>query len=80
VSRIPAGHPEGYLEAFGTLYGEIAQALRAARGGSKRAATRPDRAVQFPTVGDGVRGVQFIEAVVASSARGGRWVRLPSDR
>jgi predicted dehydrogenase len=80
VSRIPAGHPEGYLEAFGTLYSEIAQALKTARHRGKRGAPKPDPAVQFPTVADGVRGVQFIEAVVASSARGGRWVKLPSSR
>jgi predicted dehydrogenase len=80
VSRIPAGHPEGYLEAFGTLYSEIAQALKAARDSGQRGAPKPDPAVQFPSVSDGVRGVQFIEAVVASSARGGRWVRLPSSR
>ena len=72
VSRIPAGHPEGYLEAFATLYGEIAQAIRAARPGAAKA----DPAVQFPGLADGRRGVEFIEAAVASSARGGRWVRL----
>lgn len=74
ITRIPAGHPEGYLEAFATLYGEIAQALRAGRRGGARA----DKAVQFPTVVDGLRGVEFVEAVVASSRRGGRWVRLPN--
>ena len=74
VTRIPAGHPEGYLEAFATLYGEIAQAIRAARRGGPKA----DKAVQFPSVDDGVRGVEFVEAVVASSARGARWVRLPN--
>ena len=72
VSRIPAGHPEGYLEAFATLYGEIAQAIRAARPG----AAKVDPAVQFPGLEDGRRGVEFIEATVASSVRGGRWVRL----
>lgn len=72
VSRIPAGHPEGYLEAFATLYGEIAQAIRAARKGGPRA----DKAAHFPTIDDGLRGVAFIEAVVASSRRGGRWTRL----
>ena len=72
VSRIPAGHPEGYLEAFATLYGEIAQAIRAARPG----AGKVDPAVQFPGLEDGRRGVEFIEATVASSVRGGRWVRL----
>ena len=73
VTRIPSGHPEGYLEAFATLYGEIAQAIRAARPGG----TKADPAMQFPGLDDGVRGVEFIEAAVASSARGGRWTTLP---
>ena len=73
ASRLPAGHPEGYLEAFATLYSEIAQAIRAARPGGPKA----DAAAHFPGLVDGVRGVEFIEAAVASSARGGRWVRLP---
>jgi predicted dehydrogenase len=73
VTRIPAGHPEGYLEGFATLYSEIAQAIRAARKGGPKA----ERAAHFPTIADGLKGVQFIEAVVASSRRGGRWVRLP---
>jgi predicted dehydrogenase len=74
VTRLPAGHPEGYLEAFATLYAEIAQAIRAARPG----APAIDPAVLLPGLADGVRGVEFIEATVASSARGGRWVRLPA--
>ena len=73
VNRIPGGHPEGYLEAFASLYTEIAQHLRAAR---KRGA-RPDKACHFPTIDDGLRGVQFIEAVQRSSRQGGRWVTLP---
>ncbi|HEY6133425.1 MAG TPA: Gfo/Idh/MocA family oxidoreductase [Rubrivivax sp.] len=73
VSRIPSGHPEGYLEGFATLYAEIAQAIRAARPDAPKA----DKGMHFPTLEDGLSGVQFIEAVVASSARGGRWVRLP---
>ncbi len=77
VTRIPAGHPEGYLEAFATLYGEIALAIRAARPG-RQAKPKGDKAAHFPGVADGVRGVEFIQAVVASSARGGRWVRLKS--
>jgi predicted dehydrogenase len=76
ITRIPAGHPEGYLEAFATLYGEIALAIRAARRPRPRGAPKPDKAAHFPGVADGVRGVEFIEAVVASSARGARWVRL----
>ena len=75
VSRIPAGHPEGYLEGFATIYSEIAQAIRAARQGGPKAA-KPDPAAHFPTLRDGIDGVAFIEAVVASSAKGGRWVRF----
>jgi len=72
VTRIPSGHPEGYLEGFATLYADIAQAIRAARKGGPKV----DKAAHFPGIEDGIRGVAFIEAVVASSARGGRWVKL----
>jgi len=68
VTRIPAGHPEGYLEAFATIYAEAAAAIRARRDGLPQP---PD--VEFPTIEDGVLGVAFIEAAVRSSRRGGRW-------
>ncbi|NUZ08001.1 Gfo/Idh/MocA family protein [Piscinibacter koreensis] len=71
VSRIPSGHPEGYLEGFATVYSEIAQAIRAARSG-----TPVDAAVDFPTIEDGIAGLAFIEAAVASSGAGGTWVAL----
>jgi predicted dehydrogenase len=71
VTRLPSGHPEGYLEAFATLYAEIAQAIRAARDGATAAAE-----VQFPTLDDGIEGLAFIEAALRSSGEGGRWVRL----
>jgi predicted dehydrogenase len=71
VTRIPPGHPEGYLEGFANIYREIAQAIRAARSGLV-----PDGAVTFPNIDDGVRGVAFIEAAVASSKGGARWVSL----
>ena len=74
VTRIPSGHPEGYLEAFATLYREIGQAIRSRR----RKGPNLDKAVQFPTVVDGVKGVAFVEAVVLSSSQGGKWVTLPS--
>jgi predicted dehydrogenase len=74
VSRIPGGHPEAYLEAFATLYTEVAQHLRAARRGG----AKPDKACHFPTIADGLRGVQFIEAVQRSSRQGGRWIKLPA--
>ena len=69
VTRIPAGHPEGYLEGFATIYTEVAHAIRAARQGK-----RPDGEVLFPTVEDGLHGVEFIAAAVKSSATGATWV------
>ncbi|MDQ0394720.1 Gfo/Idh/MocA family protein [Labrys monachus] len=71
VTRVPAGHPEGYLEGFATLYTEIARAIRAARSGEK-----PDGAVTFPDIDDGIAGMAFIEAAVKSSKKGGAWVGL----
>jgi len=63
LSRVPAGHPEGYLEGFGNIYAEIARTIR----GTPCA---------FPTVDDGLRGVRFVDAVVRSSTAGGTWVPL----
>lgn len=71
VTRVPPGHPEGYLEGFANLYTEIAAAIRAARAGKK-----PDAAITFPTVADGVRGVAFVEAAVKSSKKNGAWVKV----
>ncbi len=73
VTRIPSGHPEGYLEAFATIYAEAAAAIRAHRAGAP-----PPVEVQFPTVADGVRGLAFIEAAVRSSRAGGRWTQVPA--
>lgn len=72
VTRIPAGHPEGYLEGFGTIYSEVAAAIRAARTGEPL-----DPAVTFPDIEDGVKGVAFIEAAVDSARAGATWVPLP---
>jgi predicted dehydrogenase len=71
VTRIPSGHPEGYLEAFANLYSEAAAAIAA-----KKAGKRIDPKVVYPTVDDGVKGVAFVEACVASSRRKGAWVEL----
>jgi predicted dehydrogenase len=71
VTRVPAGHPEGYIEGFATIYAEVARALRSAR---ENAVAAPE--VTFPTVMDGVRGVRFIDACVKSSAAGVRWIDL----
>jgi predicted dehydrogenase len=71
VTRIPSGHPEGYLEAFANLYSEAAAAIAAKKSGK-----RLDSKVIYPTVDDGVKGVAFVEACVASSRRNGAWVKL----
>jgi predicted dehydrogenase len=72
-TRIPAGHPEGYLEAFGNLYLEAFQAIRAEVSGK-----RIPKNLDFPTIQDGVEGMLFIDAVVKSSAKGAKWVKLPT--
>jgi len=71
LSRVPAGHPEGYIGAFASLYSEIACHLLARRDGGDPGAA------QFPTIDDGLRGVQFIETVQASSRAGGAWTQVP---
>ena len=71
VTRVPPGHPEGYLEGFATIYSEAAQAIKARRAGADAPAD-----VVYPTVQDGLDGVAFVAACVASSKRGGVWVNV----
>ena len=71
VSRIPGGHPEGYLEAFASIYTEVAAAIRAHRDGSET-----DRNVIFPVGEDGLKGVAFVEAAVRSSEAGTSWAEV----
>ena len=71
VTRIPSGHPEGYLEGFANIYAEVARAIQAKRVGRK-----PDPAVEFPGVADGLAGMAFIDACVKSSARNARWTKV----
>jgi predicted dehydrogenase len=71
VTRVPPGHPEGYLEAFAGIYAEAARAIVAARDGRK-----PDPEVFFPTIEDGVKGMAFIEACVKSSGKNAAWVTI----
>lgn len=68
VTRIPPGHPEGYLEGFANIYADAAEAILAARKGE----APPDDA-HFPTVDDGLEGIAFIDAAIRSSKTGGRW-------
>lgn len=71
-TRLPAGHPEGFIEAFANLYRNYALALDSRLQGKK---PKPEY-LDFPNVDDGVRGMAFIEAVVASSKRGAVWTQL----
>ncbi|MEM9787278.1 MAG: Gfo/Idh/MocA family oxidoreductase [Pseudomonadota bacterium] len=71
VTRIPAGHPEGYLEGFATIYREAADAICAHRDG------RPvPEDMIYPGIDDGMKGMQFVDACVRSSKRDGAWVKL----
>lgn len=68
-TRIVAGHPEAFLEAFANLYSDAAEAIAARRSG-----TDPDPlALHFPDVVDGAVGIGFVQAVIASSEAGGAW-------
>ena len=69
-SRIPPGHPEGYLEAFANIYREAFRAIAAEVEGK-----RVPRNLDFPTIEDGIEGMAFIDAVVKSSRLGARWVK-----
>ena len=72
VTRVPPGHPEGYLEGFANIYAEAARAIRAVR---KEGGKVPEDVI-FPTVQDGVEGVAFVEACVRSSKANGAWTNL----
>jgi predicted dehydrogenase len=69
VTRLPAGHPEGYLEAFAVLYRDFARAVLSREAGEQ---SEPD----VPGIAEGVRGMRFIEGVVASSAAGATWLEI----
>lgn len=68
VTRIPAGHPEGYLEAFATLYREAAEAIR-----------MPEKVTSNNAligISQGLDGVRFVDACQRSSNKGAAWIRL----
>lgn len=71
MSRVPPGHPEGYLEGFANIYTEAAAAIRAVSAGEPV----PDDVV-YPTAHDGLIGVAFVDACVRSSKRDAAWVKL----
>jgi len=71
-SRTPASHPEGYLEAFANVYRNFASHIRARLSGVEADASTLD----YPKIEDGVRGMAFIEAVVASSKHNAAWTKV----
>ena len=71
-TRTPAGHPEGYLEAFANLYHHFAAALQARLAGEEPNPIDLD----FPSVEEGVRGMQFIEAIVSTKNSNQKWILL----
>jgi len=71
LTRIPAGHPEGYLEGFANIYREIADAFFEAK------AEKPlSKDILYPTSRDGLNGVSFIEAVIESHKKDSNWINL----
>ena len=73
ATRLPFGHPEAFIEAFANIYLNAAETIRCRIVGVE---PHP-LALDFPTVDDGLRGMQFIEAVVKSAKQGAKWVKMP---
>jgi predicted dehydrogenase len=71
-ARIPAGHPEGYLEGFAQLYRDIADLIAAYDAQAAPSAG----ALLVPTARDGLRGVQFVHAAVESSRKDAAWINV----
>ena len=74
ATRVPAGHPEGYLQAFAQLYLDAAITIRALQAGLPI----PAEARWLPTADDGVAGLAFAEAVLRSHRQGAAWTSLAS--
>ncbi|HZC66958.1 MAG TPA: Gfo/Idh/MocA family oxidoreductase [Candidatus Dormibacteraeota bacterium] len=73
ASRLPSGHPEGYLEGFAQLYTDLAEQIHA-----RLENREPDAAAMLvPGIQDGVDGLRFITAVIASSKNNSAWTALP---
>ena len=72
--RLPAGHPEGFLEGFANLYASFADALRHVLSGKKVIEDNCD----YPNIADGLRGMAFLDAVVRSSRSSDKWVKVTS--
>ncbi len=72
ATRIPSGHPEGYLEAFAQLYNDLAEQIISRR---EKRAPNP-LSLLVPTVEDGVEGVRFIKTALESSQNGSAWTTI----
>jgi predicted dehydrogenase len=72
ATRIPSGHPEGYLEAFANIYKNVAGCLQSRLGGQEPNKLHTD----FPDVADGLRGMVFIQKVIESGSKGAKWVNM----
>lgn len=72
LTRTPAGHPEGYVEAFANLYRSFARAAR----GEEPASSAGGSATWFPSFEDGLRTMAFVEAMVANSGGNHKWTKL----
>lgn len=64
ASRLPGGHPEGYIEAFANIYKAVAEDIQS------------DSNKDYPTISDGIRGMEFLEKAVESSQKGSIWINL----
>jgi len=73
ATRIPAGHPEAFLEAFANNYRNFADTVRAKLAGRKPTELELD----FPSIHDGLVGMAFIETAVKSAKLGAKWVKFP---
>ncbi|HTB63523.1 MAG TPA: Gfo/Idh/MocA family oxidoreductase, partial [Opitutales bacterium] len=73
-TRIPFGHPEGYLEAFANVYLEAFRAIEAEVTGKPQ-----PKDLDFPTIEDGVIGMTFIETAVKSGKAGAKWMKFSND-
>ncbi|MDO8251473.1 MAG: Gfo/Idh/MocA family oxidoreductase [Rhodoferax sp.] len=71
-SRIVAGHPEGFHEAFANLYSDAAEAIAARRAGQ----SADPLALHFPNARDGLQGIRFVDGVIRSSQGNGAWTQL----
>jgi predicted dehydrogenase len=72
ASRLPAGHPEGFIEAFANIYRGFAGALRVSRG------LGGEPVLDYPTVEEGIRAMAFVDAVLRNASVDGRWSSITS--